>query len=224
MKEAQTPRKNLSHGRSKDSPSIKSSISVNSKKNHNIAKKSLNAEFSSLPEDVITDSVTESFNFSPVSETLSDNNINAESIDTFECFFAGEEGLTSSDSSASSKITTVNDDIPINSHSHGRVIISEGNVEADVVANLLKQAKVEILSSNDVSPGSKKLLDSLIEVSVKEFCALPEEKDPVTVLISEKTRVLVFCLAVWLITMMILLIVFSRLHGRDTSSFYLPPT
>ncbi|KAK9724994.1 hypothetical protein RND81_05G113900 [Saponaria officinalis] len=223
MKEIQTPRKDLSHRRPKDSPSTKSSINDLSKKSQKIAKKNLDAVFSSVSEELISDAVTKSFNFSPVSEILSESNVNHNG-ESFECLLGEEEALTLSESSACYKITTVNDDSSINSGNHSKVIQSYGCVEGEVVSNLLKQARVEMWNSNDVSPVSKKLLDSLVEVSVKEFCALPEEKDLVSVLISEKTRVLVFCFAVWLITMTVILIVFKFSSSRSTQSFYLPPT
>ncbi|KAL9237483.1 hypothetical protein vseg_012026 [Gypsophila vaccaria] len=215
MKETHTPRQPLSQRRPKNSPSTKSSTADLPKSSQKVAKKNLSTEFSSVSEDVIAnDSVAESFDFSPISEVLSDIDINhnEESLDNFECVFTGEEALNSSNSSESSKINVRDCD---------KIL----NIEVDVMANLLKQARAEIWSSNNVSPRSKKLLDSLFQVYVKECCSFPQEMKLVNVLISEKTQVAVFCFAAWLITMTVItVIVFHGSSNRGTSSFFLPPT
>ncbi|KAJ8422724.1 hypothetical protein Cgig2_004570 [Carnegiea gigantea] len=209
MKEHQTPRKDLAHRRSKDSPSSKS-ISGHVKKTPKTAKKSLNAEFTSVSEDLLSESVTESFNFSPISEVLSDKH-NGESIDSSKWLFPGEyssipaieEALTLSDSASSSKITSVKDETYDSSADRPKIFGNNSNVEAEMVSNLLKQATLEVLSSSDIHSSSKKVLDALVEVSVREFHALPDEDDKIDFLILNRSRILAFSFVVWLMISLI---------------------
>ncbi|KMT16290.1 hypothetical protein BVRB_3g054400 [Beta vulgaris subsp. vulgaris] len=222
MKETQTPRnKDISHRRPKDSPSSKS-ISEQSKKHQKVAKKSLNAEFASVSEDLLNESVMESLNFSTISE---------ESLDSFESSIGAENQSTVTSEEASphsiftplSKVTTVCDESVDFSLHRDKKFESKSSVEVDVVVNLLKQARDQVISSNDVSDTSKKLLDASVEASMRELCALPDEGDVINALLSKKIRIVVVCFVVWLIAVTTIMI-FQRSEARSSSSFNPYPT
>lgn len=67
-------------------------------------------------------------------------------------------------------------------------------LEADIVVNLLKQARIEVWKA-DVQ--SKKLLDALIKVVIDEFYTLTGEKDLTNCFVSMKGRVVCLCLLIW---------------------------
>ncbi|KAJ6318134.1 hypothetical protein OIU76_013640 [Salix suchowensis] len=67
-------------------------------------------------------------------------------------------------------------------------------LEADIVVNLLKQARIEV-SKADVQ--SKKLLDALIKVVIDEFYTLAEEKDSTNCFVSMKGLVVCLCVLIW---------------------------
>ncbi|KAF9677199.1 hypothetical protein SADUNF_Sadunf08G0083000 [Salix dunnii] len=97
-------------------------------------------------------------------------------------------------------ISTIDDSGSISTDSYGlnkqrssKIGQVEG-LEADIVVNLLKQARIEV-SKADVQ--SKKLLDALMKVVIDEFYTLTEEKDLTNCFVSMKGLVLCLCLLIW---------------------------
>lgn len=73
-----------------------------------------------------------------------------------------------------------------------------GSVEADVLAKLLKEARLQVLNSVDVDTKSKQLLDSLIKFVVDEFYTIPEENDRSAELVSMKRRIAFTWFLIWI--------------------------
>lgn len=122
-----------------------------------------------------------------------------------------------------SKVTTVCDESVDFSLDRDNKFESKSSIEVDVVVNLLKQARDQVLSSNDVSDTSKKLLDASVETSMRELCALPDEGDVINALLSKKIRIVVVCFVVWLIAVTTIMI-FQRSEAQSSSSFNPSPT
>ena len=135
-----------------------------------------------------------------------------------------EDVLALSDSASSSKITSINDEACDSSIDRRKVLGSSSTVEAEAVSNLLKQARLEVLNSSEIHPASKKVLDALVEVSVREFYALPDEDDKIDFLISNRTRILAFSFAVWLMISLGMILFSGGLSTASSASFYPPPT
>jgi len=94
-----------------------------------------------------------------------------------------------------------------------------------MVSNLLKQARLEVQRSSEIHPSSKKVLDALIEVSVREFYTLPNnEDDKVDFLVSNRSRVVAFSFMVWLIISLSMVLFSGGLSTSSSASFYPPPT
>ncbi|KNA19741.1 hypothetical protein SOVF_058720 [Spinacia oleracea] len=225
MKEIQTPRsKDIILRRPKESPSSKS-FSDQSKKHQKITKKSLNAEFASVSEDFLTESVSESINLSSISENLSDEHCIRES-ESFESSTGTEnQSIVTSEEAFTpiSKITTVCDESVNLSPDRIKMLGSNSSSEVDVAVNLLKQARSQVISSSDVSATSKKLLDALVEASVRDFCALPDEGDIIDAVLSKKVEVVAVCFVFWLISVTIV-ILFRCSGTRGSASFNPQPT
>lgn len=93
--------------------------------------------------------------------------------------------------------------------------------EAEVLANLLKQARNQVSNSIDTDARSKRLLDALVKIVVEELYAVPKEKDRLTELVLMKTRIVSLCFLFWIIAMSVIFSFNSR-SGR--SSIGPPPT
>ncbi|KAF5950809.1 hypothetical protein HYC85_012802, partial [Camellia sinensis] len=151
------------------------------------------------------------------------------------CLCGGRGGGESSQASSfslsdltplSSTITVDKDEVVYVSVSHCRSAESKTSadivsVEAEVVVNHLKQARIQVMNSTNADLQSKKLLNALIEVVIEEFNALPEEKDRLSELVSMKTRVVFMIFLVWVVAVLM----FLHFSSRGQSSFSeLPPT
>ena len=78
-------------------------------------------------------------------------------------------------------------------------------MEADVLANLLKEARLQVLNSADVNTKNKKLLDTLIKIAVDDFFAIPQERDGVVELVSMKHRIVFACFVVCILAVSVIL-------------------
>uniref|UniRef100_A0A803N2A9 Uncharacterized protein n=2 Tax=Chenopodium quinoa TaxID=63459 RepID=A0A803N2A9_CHEQI len=206
MKENQTPRsKDIIHRRPKESPYSKS-ISDQSKKHQKITKKSLNAEFASVSEDFSAESVQEPLNLSVISENLCEENLIGESESLLSSIGAENQSIITSEEAFTpvSKISTVYDESVNSSIDCSNVVGSNSSVEVDLVVNLLKQARSQVSSSSDVSDTSKKLLDALVEASVRDLSVLPDEGDIIGAVLSKRVGIVAVCFMVWLISVAIM--------------------
>jgi hypothetical protein len=105
------------------------------------------------------------------------------------------------DMTPNSNTITITDDLGsistdcygVNKQCNSKIGQVEG-LEADIVVNLLKQARIEV-SKADVQ--SKKLLDALIKVVIDEFYNLTGEKDLTNCFVSMKGRVVCLCFLIW---------------------------
>ncbi|CAO2821465.1 unnamed protein product [Amaranthus hypochondriacus] len=227
MKETQTPRsKEIFTRRHKDSPSSKS-FSEQPKKNQKIAKRNLNGEFASISEDSPAELAIESPILSTTTDVSSDSNHNGESLDRIgssviaenQLIVLSEEASRLSDFTPTSKIATINAESVNLSLDSNKNCELKGSMEVDVIVNLLKQARNEVVDSNGVSPSSTKLLDALVEATVRELCTLPDRGDAIDAVLSNKLRVVVICFVVWMIGMTAIVICRSSTHRSSSLNF-----
>ena len=134
------------------------------------------------------------------------------------------EILTLSYSASSSRITIFDDETCDSSVDNCKGLGDNSTVETEMVSNFLKQAGVEVLSSSEIHPSSKKVLDALVEVSVREFHALPDEADKIDFLILNRSRILAFSFVVWLMISLSMILFSVGLSTTSSSSLYPPPT
>ncbi|KAI8010939.1 hypothetical protein LOK49_LG06G03410 [Camellia lanceoleosa] len=213
----QTPKKEHQHSKTRRSKSI----SEHSKKPHRISQKCLNSVFTSVSEDLVE--------FSSILEISEDNQLR-ESTESFiaspnQVISPSLETFSLSDlTPLSSTITVDKDEVVDVSVGHCRSAKSKKSVdivsvEAEVVVNHLKQARIQVMNSTSADLQSKKLLNALIEVVIEEFNALPEEKDRLSELVSMKTRVVFMIFLLWIVAVSM----FLHFSSRGQSSFSVPP-
>ncbi|KAJ0075955.1 hypothetical protein Patl1_34628 [Pistacia atlantica] len=87
------------------------------------------------------------------------------------------------------------------------------SLEAEVVANLLKQAQNQVSNSNDIEARSKRLLDALVKIIVEELYTVPEEKDRFNELVLTKIRIVLLLFLIWIIVMSVILFFHSGSGG-----------
>ncbi|KAK9288221.1 hypothetical protein L1049_016670 [Liquidambar formosana] len=227
MKDHQTPQKEqqrrsseIANRRSKE-PSLKS-ISEQAKRPHKITKKSLNAEFTSVSEDIFSETTKESLGFSPVSE-VSDGIQFTESFEASSnpSLSASSESFALSDLTPSSKITTDKDEGEEVSVEHYGLGVSDGMkaLEVEVLVDHLRQSRFQVLNSPDLDLRYQKLLDALIQIVIEEFYGLPEERDRFSELLSLKLCIVFLCFSLWMICVWVAF--FCGSGGQ--SSFKEPP-
>ena len=142
----------------------------------------------------------------------------------FQSFIASPSPMLSpsSETVASSNLTplssTITSDSPFkNSESKDSDDIVA--VEAEMVVNHLKQARIQVMNSASTDLRSKKLLDALINVVIEEFNVLPEEKDQFAEIVAMKTRVVLVSFLLWILVVSVIFLFRSRVQ----SSFPEPP-
>ncbi|KAK8681980.1 hypothetical protein V6N13_054377 [Hibiscus sabdariffa] len=241
-KENKTPRKE--HLRSSDLANRRSNDSPAKKTPKKIAGKSLTEAFISPIADVLPDISEESIDFSSIS-AFSDADFNIETAEvrvitllsmrvhlSKNCWIqincnlvilsnpllpTSSEMFTLSETGSASKISTANRDEQID-------FSKTGLAEAGILVNLLKQARLQALNSVDMENKSKKVLDALIEFTIKEFYTLPREIDklPELVCTNVYVRFLRFLLTVVAVGLFSL---YLFCYSRSVPSFTgLPPT
>ncbi|GMH27244.1 hypothetical protein Nepgr_029087 [Nepenthes gracilis] len=228
MKEYPTPQRDLSNRRSKESSS--KSTADHGKKPQKIINKSLKSAFASVNGDTASESTSESFdNFSTISEVL-DGEFKRQSVES--SVVALNQPISAySETLTPSVLTPSSEDTPDNNELWNETVDRDktfqfcsskkiGLLEAKVVAYHLKQARIEVSSNKNVHPGTKKLLDALIDVVMKEFYSLPDEneRDQIDKLISARAFAIVVCFLLWIVSAMLLF------GSGSQSSPHPPPT
>ena len=142
----------------------------------------------------------------------------------FQSFIASPSPMLSpsSETVASSNLTplssTITSDSPFkNSESKDSDDIVA--VEAEMVVNHLKQARIQVMNSASTDLRSKKLLDALIRVVIEEFNVSPEEKDHFAEIVTMKTRVVFLSFLLWIVVVSVIFLFRSGVR----SSFAEPP-
>ncbi|KAL4272717.1 hypothetical protein GQ457_13G023640 [Hibiscus cannabinus] len=218
-KENKTPRKE--HPRSSDLVNRRSNDSSAKRTPKKIAGKSLTEAFISPIEDVLPDISEESIDFSSIS-AFSDADFNIETAENLVILSnpllpTSPKMFTLSETGSASKISTANRDEQVD-------FSKTGLAEAEILVNLLKQARLQALNSVDMENKSKKVLDALIEFTIKEFYTLPQEieKLPELVCTNVYVRFLRFLLTVVAVALFSL---YLFCYSRSVPSFTgLPPT
>ncbi|GAB2288968.1 hypothetical protein Dimus_023273 [Dionaea muscipula] len=246
----QTPHRDISNRRSKDSSS-KSTPDLSKKKSVSLpqlVKKNLKSAFASVSGDPLLESIGD---FSPasevsdanqkpefielISESVSDyspvfevSNTNEKKQASIELIAGYSETSTSSDLTSYEKVTSVADELSSVALDRGEISVFDGvnvgSVEADVVAYHLRRAGIQILRSKDVDEGVKKLLDALIDVMLKEIYVVPgdqKEKDRVESIVSAKACVVLVCFLLWLVGMTMVVVISGT---GDLHASQIPPT
>lgn len=202
MKAYQTPSKKEHYSRTSSDRICKDSLLKKPLKN---AKKSLDGAFISATQGVSPEIIKESSDLSPVSEISDANHCSqTASISVLALnpvVSASTEISSLPDMTPNSNTITITDDLGsistdcygVNKQCSSKIGQVEG-LEADIVVNLLKQARIEV-SKADVQ--SKKLLDALIKVVIDEFYTLTGEKDLTNCFVSMKGRVVCLCFLIW---------------------------
>ncbi|KAE8730962.1 Basic helix-loop-helix DNA-binding superfamily protein isoform 1 [Hibiscus syriacus] len=218
-KENRTPRKE--NPRSSDLAYRRQNDSLAKRTPKKIDRKSLTESFISPIEDVLPDISEESIDFSSIS-AFSDANFNIENaenlvISSNPLLLTSSETFKLSAIAPCSKINTANKDEQID-------FSKTGLAEVGILVNLLKQARLQALDSVDMKNKSKKVLDALIEFTIKEFYTLPQERDklPKVVPTNAYARFLCFLLCVVVVALFSLCLF---CYSRSVSSLSgLPPT
>ncbi|KAH9683879.1 hypothetical protein KPL71_027833 [Citrus sinensis] len=196
MKDFQTPQKEQS--RPSDVPNRRSKETP-LKKSQKILQKSLNAAFKTASEDSSPEKFLKEL---PDLPTVSENFLNPS-------LSGSPEPLNLSDLTPSSTISVNKSDVKDLSVDCHQFIVSNcatiGSVEADVLANLLREARLQVLNSADVNTKNKKLLDTLIKIAVDDFFAIPQERDGVVELVSMKHRIVFACFVVCILAVSVIL-------------------
>ncbi|GMJ02127.1 hypothetical protein HRI_003881900 [Hibiscus trionum] len=212
-KENQTPRKE--HSRSSDLSNRRSNDSPAKRIPKKMAGKSLTEAFISPIGDVLPDISEESIDFSSIS-AFSDANF---SIGTAENLVLSSSPLLSTSSETfkffetapCSKISTAITDEQID-------FSKSGLAEAGIVVNFLNQARLQALNSVDMDDKSMKILDALIEFTIKEFYALPQERDRLPELVSTNAYARFLCFLLWVVAV-VLFSLYLFCYSRSVSSF-----
>ncbi|KAL8152929.1 hypothetical protein V2J09_010689 [Rumex salicifolius] len=217
-------RSELPNRRSKDS-SLKSS-SDEAKKSIKIIKKSLNSAFTSVVKDDQADSLSYTYENSPIKETSGDNQ-GKESTENHHLLEDVNSPLLSASSKASmeadlspSSVITTNESALTVLDGDEISDASRSEVEVEMVANYLKQARLQMLSSTGMDLRLKKLLDVLVDVTVKEFFSMSDERDWMDKIISAENSIRIICFLICLIGTSVMLLLRSGIGG---SAYYPPP-
>lgn len=95
------------------------------------------------------------------------------------------------------------------------------SLEAEIVVELLMQARAHVLSSSDTDFRSKRLLETLINIIIDETYLLPAETDQFPGVMIARTRLLILCFLLWIL---IFSVVFFFSSGAQGSTYEPPPT
>ncbi|MFQ6655104.1 hypothetical protein Gotur_025803 [Gossypium turneri] len=216
-KENQTPRKE--HRRSLDLANRRSNDSPAKKTSKKIAQKSLIEAFISPIEDDLPNISEESIDFSSIS-AVSDANFNFETTESIAItsnplLSSSSETFISSEIGPYSKISAANRDEPID-------FSKTGLAEVEIFLDLLKQARFQALNSAHVENKSKKVLDALIEFTIKEFYTMPQEIDKLQEIVSRNAHVRFLCFLTWVVAVS-LFSFYLFCYSRPVCSFTGPP-
>ncbi|KAI8002499.1 Protein SINE3 [Camellia lanceoleosa] len=200
----QTPRKDHHHHHQQHANRRSKSISDHTKKSQKISKKCLDSVFTSVSEDVSFKSPKGSIEFSSLSEISEDHQFD----ESAESFISSLNPVLSpsSETVALSDLTPLSSAIADVSVCHYRSAETKNSI--DIVA-----VEAEMVC--------KKLLDTLIEVVIGEFNALPEEKDRFAELVLTKTQVVFLSFLLWILAVSV---VFLFSSGVQSSFSEPPPT
>ena len=99
--------------------------------------------------------------------------------------------------------------------------LKTGSLEAEIVVELLLQARAQVLNSTDTDIRSKRLLDALIEIIIDETYLLPGQTDRSSGVMFTRTRLLMLCFLLWIFTTSV--VFFSR-SGAQGYNYGPPPT
>ncbi|GMP76295.1 hypothetical protein CsSME_00033037 [Camellia sinensis var. sinensis] len=220
----QTPKKDHHHHHQQHANRRSKSISDHTKKSQKISKKCLDSVFTSVSEDVSFKSPKGSIEFSSLSEISEDHQFDKSA----ESFISSLNPVLSpsSETVALSDLTPLSSAIADVSVCHYRSAETKNSidivaVEAEMVVNHLKQARIQVMNSTSADLQCKKLLDTLIEVVIGEFNALPEEKDRFAELVLTKTPVVFLSFLLWILAVSV---VFLFSSGVQSSFSEPPPT
>ncbi|CAI0626230.1 unnamed protein product [Linum tenue] len=210
-RDLQTPLKELS--RASETANRRSKESQ-SKKPQKIAKRSLTGEFTTISEDASCEIAGDG---SGVSEILDADHSNE---------LVKNSSMLSPALSATSKIAPPSSDTPLTSKANkvsdnGANKLADRPAEAAIIIGLLRKVQSEAPKSVDANNGYKKILEELIKVVVHEYCALPEERDWLTKLLSWKRGVVFLSLLIWSFVVCIL-VFFNAGYGGGSVSGIAP--
>ena len=93
------------------------------------------------------------------------------------------------------------------------------SLEAEIVVELLTQARAQVLNSSDTDIRSKRLLDTLIKIIIDETYLLPGQTDQFPGVVFARTRLLMVCFLLWILTISVVSFIRSGAQG----SIYEPP-
>ena len=113
--------------------------------------------------------------------------------------FGSSESSITSDLTPSSKITA---DMQEPGQLYGTIEptgLKIGSVELEIVVDILKRNRTQVLNSSDVDPQSKKILDALIEIVIEEFYNRPKERDRFAELVSIKIQIVILFFFLWML-------------------------
>lgn len=222
----QTPKKDQHpHANRRSSKSISN---YTSKKTHQISKKCLDSAFTLVSEDVSLESPL--IELSSISEITDDHPLDesAESsiLTLSPVISPSPETVTPSDLTPLTSSITGEEDEPNNLSVFRSSFVESKNsdamvaVEADMVVNHLKLARIQLKNSTDADISSRKLLDALIKLVIEEFDGLREENDRFAELVTMKRRIVFVSVFLWILVSVIFL--FRSCGGKSSFSEPLP--
>ncbi|KAF3456373.1 hypothetical protein FNV43_RR01023 [Rhamnella rubrinervis] len=198
-----------------------------SKKFQKISKKSLSAAFTSASADFPVEDLKESVDFSPISE-VSDVSMNGKVTESLilvpdPALSASSDTLLLPDITPSSEVTSEEDEQDLVSLNHGGFNVVDGSkygsLEAEIVVNVLRQARAEVLNFANMESRSKKLLDTLIEIVIEDLQTVSPERDRFAELLSGKTRTAFWCFFFWIFVVAVTLFFSSGTQGSSGRLF-----
>lgn len=130
--------------------------------------------------------------------------------------FASSESSLPSDLTPSSTITA---DMDESGQLYGTIEptgLKIGSVESEIVVNILKRNRTQVLNSADVDPQSKKILDALIEIVIDEFYTRPAERDRFAELVSIKTQIVLLSFFLWILAVAVAFFFGSGVHNSSS--------
>lgn len=98
--------------------------------------------------------------------------------------------------------------------------LKTGSVELEIVVDILKRNRTQVLNSADVDPQSKKILDALIEIVIEEFYNRPKERDRFAELVSIKIQIVLLSFFLWMLAVAVAFFFGSAV--QHSSSRHLP--
>ncbi|KAF5738775.1 hypothetical protein HS088_TW13G01676 [Tripterygium wilfordii] len=200
MKDYQTSQKE--HLRSLDLGNRRSKESQ-LKKLQKIAKKSLGSVFSETHEDV-----SDPFD-SMIAVSELNNVISASS----------ETSILSDLTPTSMRTTKENEQVEFSAINLATGASNGFSVKAEIVANLLIEARSQVLNSVGADHRSKRLLDTLVNIVVDDFFTLPEEKDLCLQIVFKKA--VLICFMFWMVLAIVALFFLGSV-AQGTSARPLP--